>query len=119
MNRRDRSLIKKIQKYCGEVIETHQLFHEDKVLFFGKARGFAYRNAIAMPVFQIGELSKALSSEERRQHPDIPWGGIIKMREIFAHHYGDLNYDILWDTSTNDVPALAEKIRRILEDGEQ
>ena len=56
-----------------------------------------------------------LVAEIRQAHPDIPWGNIIKMREIFAHHYGDLNYDIVWETSCLDVPALADKVRMILE----
>jgi uncharacterized protein with HEPN domain len=37
------------------------------------------------------------------------------MREIFAHHYGDLNYDNLWDTLVNDIPVLSKLVEKILE----
>ena len=116
MNRRDKSIFKKILKYCGDTLHAHQYFHEDKALFFNEEEGRIYRAAAAMDILQIGELAKSLAPEARRAHLDIPWAGIIKMREIFAHHYGDLNYDIVWDTLVNHVPALAERVRRILEE---
>lgn len=115
MNRRDRIILQKILGYRSKVDGVHRFFQHDKVMFYDENEGFPYRDAMAMSVFQIGELSKSLSPEIRDAHADIPWGNIIKMREIFAHHYGELNYDILWETSCDDVPALAGKIRLILE----
>ena len=115
MNRRDKVILQKILGYCVRVSEVHRFFHDDKVMFYDERAGFPYRDAMAMSIFQIGELSKSLTPEIRQGHLDIPWGNIIKMREIFAHHYGDLNYDTVWETSCDDVPALAEKIRGILE----
>ena len=115
MNRRDKIIFQKIHGYCLKVIGVHRFFRHNKVMFYDENDGYPYRDALAMSIFQIGELSKALTPETRRDHSDIPWGSIIKMREIFAHHYGELNYDILWETSCDDVPALADKIRLILE----
>ena len=115
MNKRDRRVLLKILKYCAQAKGTHQVFHEDKALFYDKEEGFVYRNAIAMPLLQIGELSKALSDETRQAHPDIPWHDIIRMRDIAAHHYDNWDYDTAWNTSRDDVPALEEKVRQILE----
>lgn len=119
MNKRDKRVFTKILKYCGEVVKTHQIFHENRDLFFDVENGFAYRNAIAMPILQIGELSKSLTPEMRQAHPDIPWRDIIRMRDIAAHHYESWSNDRAWDTSRNDVPALAEKVRLILEADEE
>lgn len=118
MNRRDRGVLQKILKYCGQIGETHQIFHEDKSLFYDSERGFAYRNAIAMPILQIGELAKTLSPEMRQAHPDIPWRKIVGMRDVVVHHYGSLDFDIAWSVSQNDVPVLAEKVRLILTESE-
>ena len=115
MNKRDKRIFQKILKYCGQVIWTHDFFHVDKTLFFNEQDGIAYRNAIAMPILQIGELAKLLTSELRDANPDIPWREIIRMRDVAAHHYDSWNYDDAWDTSRDDVPALAEKIRHIME----
>ena len=114
MNRRDRIILQKILGYCEKISKLHRFFHDDKVMFYDEEAGFPYRDAMAMSIFQIGELSKSLTAEMRRSYPDIPWGHIIKMREIFAHHYGDLNYDIVWETSCEDVPSLAERVGGIL-----
>ena len=118
MNKRDKRVFTKILKYCVEVSKTHQIFHEDSGLFFDTENGFAYRNAIAMPILQIGELSKSLTSEMRQSHPDIPWHDIVGMRDIAVHHYGSWNHERAWETSRNDVPALEEKVRLILEEDE-
>ena len=112
---RDKSVMKKILKYCAQVAGTHEIFHEDEAQFFDEEAGFAYRNAIAMPVFQIGELTNALSDEMRASRPDIPWRDIVGMRNIVAHHYGEIKVATLWRTSRDDVPVLAEQIREILE----
>ena len=114
MNKRDKVILQKILTYCAKVSRLHQFFHHDKVMFYDEQDGFPYRDAMAMSIFQIGELSKSLTGQIRQAYPDIPWGNIIKMREIFAHHYGDLNYDIVWETSCFDVPLLEDKVRLIL-----
>ena len=94
---------------------THNSFHADKGLFYDETNGIVYRNAIAMPILQIGELSKALSEETRQAHSDIPWHDVIRMRDIAAHYYESWDYDTAWNTSRDDVPALAEKVRHNLE----
>ena len=115
MNKRDRRVLEKILGYCAKVFKTHQFFHNDKLLFVDEEAGFIYRDAVSMSILQIGELSKSLTDEMRQAHADIPWREIIRMRDVAAHHYDSWNYDDAWDTSRDDVPALAEKIRHIME----
>lgn len=115
MNRRDRTILEKICGYCAEVERTHEYFKHDKDLFFDRANGFVYRNSITMPILQIGELAKKLSEEFRNSHRDIPWREVMGMRDIFAHHYGSLDYDIVWNTSVSDVSGLENSIRNITE----
>ena len=115
MNKRDKRVFQKILKYCGQIAGTHKIFQDNKALFYDEEAGYAYRNAIAMPILQIGELSKALTQEMRQLHPDIPWSWIVGMRDIAVHHSGALDYEKAWNTSRNDVPALEEKVRIILE----
>ena len=119
MNKRDKRILQKMLKYCGQVAGTHKIFHEDKALFFDAEEGYAYRNAIAMPILQIGELSKSLTDEVRQAHVDVPWRDIIRMREIAAHHYGAWDYEKALKTSQESVPSLAGKIRLILEEDEK
>lgn len=114
MNSRDETILKKICGYCDEISKTHTFFKNDKDLFFDKEKGFVYRNSITMPILQIGELAKNLSDEFRKNHHDIPWRAIMGMRDVFAHHYGALDYTVAWDTSVSDVPQLEARIKDIL-----
>ena len=106
MNEIDSAIVKKIIAYCEEINKTHIYFNNDKVLFSDKEKGFVYRNSITMPILQIGELSKNLSDEFRKKYNSIPWREIMGMRDIFAHHYGSMDYDIIWNTSKNDISCV-------------
>lgn len=73
-------------------------------------RGFIYRNSITMPILQIGGLSKMLSEGFLSEYTKIPWKMIMRMRDIVAHHYGSLDYEIVWNTSVSDIPELYSEL---------
>ena len=106
MTDRDQNIILKMLRYCGQIEATHCQFLENQELFFDEEDGFVYRNAISMPILQIGELAKNLSEEFRNAHREVPWRAIMGMRDVFAHHYGSVDYSELWHTSHDDIAAL-------------
>ena len=110
MNRRDETILTKMLGYCDETEAAHRYFQEDRALFLNEREGAIYRNAVAMPILQIGELAKNLSETFRSKNKDVPWRDIIRMRDLFAHHYGAVDYEQLWDTSREDVAMLREWI---------
>lgn len=112
-NSRDKQIISKILRYCSEIEQTHESFSSKKELFFDRQNGFIYRNSIAMPILQIGELVKNLSDEFKSSHSDIPWRDIARMRDYFAHRYGAMDYDMTWNTSIEDVPALKHYLENL------
>lgn len=113
MNDRDRTVIEKIAKYCDEIKQTHEFFQSDKEKFYSDD-GFVYRNSVTMPILQIGELSKNLSDDFRKENATIPWKSIAGMRDVFAHHYGSIDYELVWDTSQNDIKDLKTFCESIL-----
>ena len=115
MKEYDVTILNKIIGYCDEIQKTHDFFKSDKNLFFDTEKGFVYRNSITMPILQIGELAKNLSEEFRQENKSIPWREIMGMRDIFAHHYGALDYDLAWNTSVEDVPGLKRQISGLLQ----
>jgi len=62
------------------------------------------------------ELLGDASREElgRQANPEIPWPQIIGMRNRLAHGYDVIDFDLLWDTVTNDLPPLIESLRKIV-----
>ena len=115
MNERDKIIVGTIIAYCNEINETHTHFNNDKTLFFNKEKGFVYRNSITMPILQIGELAKNLSEEFKESNKDIPWRDVAGIRDIFAHHYGSLDYEMTWNTSKEDIANLETTLQRLLD----
>ena len=66
-----------------------------------------------MPILQIGELVKNLSDEFISKYSAMAWKAIAGMRDIFAHHYGSIDYEMTWNTSIEDIPALKEYLMKI------
>jgi uncharacterized protein with HEPN domain len=61
-----------------------------------------------MSIMQAGELTKTLSQEFRDSNPSIPWREIREMRNLYAHHYGELSATKIWDTAKEDIPMLLD-----------
>lgn len=49
-------------------------------------------------------------------HADIPWIDIRNMRNRGVHGYDDLNFSIVWDTLTLDLPLLAQQTIALLQE---
>ena len=64
------------------------------------------KNAIAMCVLQIGELVNSLSDEFKEEHSKMLWREIVSLRNRAAHAYISIDFEILWDVATSDVPEL-------------
>ena len=107
-------ILNKILDYCKEIDNTHNVFKRNIDLFFDKENGYIYRNSLAMSVLQIGELAKRLSDDIRINNKHIPWKEIMGMRDIFAHHYGSLDFESLWTTTNEEISELRTDIEKLL-----
>lgn len=62
----------------------------------------------------VGEAANRITSEGRQAHPEIPWNRIVGMRNRLVHGYDVIDYDLLWDTVTCDLPPLIESLNKAL-----
>lgn len=51
-------------------------------------------SAILCQIMIIGKATKRLSSDFRTQHPELPWSDMAGMRDILAHQYDRLDFDL-------------------------
>lgn len=58
----------------------------------------------------IGEAARHLSPEIRKQFPDVPWQLITAMRNILIHDYDDVDLNVVWATTQDDLPSLITKL---------
>ena len=63
--------------------------------------------------FQIlGEATRRISEDFRKQYPEVPWAEMRGMRNVVVHQYDEA---VVWKSATEDIPALIAQIERILE----
>jgi len=73
-------------------------------------------HSLVRPLEIIGEAASQVSKELRAGVPGIPWSVIVGMRNRLIHAYFSINLDIVWSTSTEDIPPLIEELTRLLGD---
>jgi len=62
----------------------------------------------------IGEAASQVPQEVRGKYPNVPWPKVVSMRNRLIHGYDVVDYDILWDTITEDLPLLITELERII-----
>ena len=102
MNNKDSQIIKHILDYCEKIECTVHRFGADSSVFIADPD---YRDSIAMNLLQIGELAGKLSPDYIRTSSQN-WRAIKNMRNMFAHDYGSMDIDRIWDTVIIDIPEL-------------
>ena len=66
------------------------------------------------PLAIIGEAAARLSLTLRASHPEVPWSGMIGMRNVLFHGYFSVELEEVWGTVERYVPRLREQIEAIL-----
>jgi uncharacterized protein with HEPN domain len=52
----------------------------------------------------IGEASKNLPKEFKTSHAAIPWDEMYRLRNRVTHEYFGIDYEIIWDIATKQLP---------------
>ena len=107
MKNRDDALVRRILEYCSEVEDAVELFGKSEEKF---AENKVYRNAVCMPVLQIGELCKLVSDDMRNSYSKVDLRGWCGIRDILAHQYTNLNYKKAWKIVNEDLPKLKSEL---------
>lgn len=54
-------------------------------------------------VTAIGEAAARVSEATRVAHPEVPWRGVIGMRNAVVHGYFQVDWDELWNVVERDL----------------
>ena len=73
-----------------------------------------------MLLIAIGEsikgIDKITNKELLPQYPEVDWKGAMGIRDIIAHHYFELDAEVVFDVVKNEFPNLLQTIRRMKND---
>lgn len=102
--------------YLGHMLDTaRQAFSKVQ----GKSRAEYdqdenLRLALAHLIQTIGEAARRVTPETQKANPRIPWSEVIGMRHKIVHDYLDVDFDIIWEVVTNDLPGLVKQLAGII-----
>jgi len=71
-------------------------------------------DSVMFRLIQISESSVKLTSEFKDSHIDIPWQSIKGMRNRIVHEYGNVEFDIVYQTITEDIPIICNKLDNLV-----
>jgi uncharacterized protein with HEPN domain len=89
-----RQAIRKIHNYTASL--TRESFAQDAMRI----------DAVVRNLEIIGEATKMIPESIRARYPSVEWKKIAGLRDILAHHYFEVDLDIVWDILQNKLPAL-------------
>ena len=69
--------------------------------------------AVLKAIEIVGEAASRISSDLRTEHPEIPWSGIVGMRNRLVHGYFSINLERVWETVRRDIPRLVSQLEPI------
>jgi len=100
---------------------SDMLSSSEAVLRFVAGRTFAdllademLRSSVERKIEIIGEAARRVSETTQFAHPQIEWQKIIAARNIFAHDYDEIDYEVVWRIVTIHIPLLIGQLRAAL-----
>ena len=109
-----------LQQICHAtlVVQKRAAFIQSANDFLETDDGHQKLDAICMQLIAIGEsiknIDKITHSELFVHYSEIDWKNIAKMRDIIAHHYFDIDAEIVYSVCKKHIPALEKAIYQIL-----
>ena len=73
------------------------------------------QDAVVRQLEIIGEAAASLTRDLRSNNPQVAWQFATAMRNRLIHGYFDIDAEIVWETTQNDLPVLKKQIEEILE----
>ncbi len=75
-------------------------------------------DAICMNLIVLGEAVKGLDKQTGgtllAQYPEIYWSGVMRMRDKIAHHYFEIDTDVVFRTVQEDIPQLRQAVDKMI-----
>jgi len=64
----------------------------------------------------VGKAASRIAMDFRDEHPEIPWFGVVGLRNRLIHGYDDVDDDIVWRILAEDIPSLVTAVHEVISD---
>ncbi|MHB1342811.1 MAG: HepT-like ribonuclease domain-containing protein [Thermoleophilia bacterium] len=101
--------------YLAQILEAAeriaQYTREGKDAFLADKRT---QDAVARNFQVIGEASKRVSAEYRKDHPQVPRRGLAGFRDVLIHQYDSIDVHEMWWVVELELPPLVTSLASLL-----
>jgi uncharacterized protein with HEPN domain len=73
-------------------------------------RDIQLQDSVIRRIEILGEAARRVSPATREALPEVPWAGMVGMRNLMIHDYDDLDLEIVWATVQHDLPDLIARL---------
>ena len=97
--------IQRIQRYVGGLSDT-AFAADDKT-----------QDAVLRNIEVIGEAARNVQrhhADYAAAHAELPWALMVGMRNRVSHGYFAVDWDLIWATVQQDLPALLSQVNALL-----
>ena len=82
--------------------------------------GMLRLDAVCMNLIALGEAVKGLDKLTQGKflpiYPQIYWNGVMRMRDKIAHHYFEVDSDVVYSTIVENIPPMIPVAEKMLQD---
>ncbi|MBQ2824115.1 MAG: DUF86 domain-containing protein [Oscillospiraceae bacterium] len=87
----------RIERYLSRCNNSLEEFMNDELI----------QDGVTMQLLAMGELTTHFSDEFKAEYPEeIDWRNFKQLRNVCAHRYGTLDFKIIWDIATLELPQV-------------
>ncbi|UCG42763.1 MAG: DUF86 domain-containing protein [candidate division WOR-3 bacterium] len=72
------------------------------------------RSAVERQFLILGKAARQVSEAFRKAHPEVPWRGLVGLRNVLAHEYGEVLVERLWLFATQHVSELLTFLDKVV-----
>jgi len=88
--------------------------------FLANESGLEKLDSISMRLVAIGEgfknIDKLSNNTLLQNYPQIPWKEVKGIRDILSHHYFDMDAEIIYNVSKNEIQKLMDIVNKLILD---
>ena len=109
--------LRKIRMAIETILERSAVVSDPNELLTSPG-GMMRLDAICMNPIALGEAVKGLDKHTHGEllprYPEIYWSGVMRMRDKIAHHYFEIDTDVVFRTVQEDVPQMKDVIDKMI-----
>lgn len=88
--------------------------------FLCSPEGMLRLDAVCMNLIALGEtvkgLDKLTNGKLLSNYPEVYWSGVMRMRDKIAHHYFEIDTDVVFQTLQQDIPQMLPVVKQMIAD---